>query len=72
MIENLRRLPTPAAASVSRNWATDPARDIAETRLLTARAAELGRDDAMTLASTGFTIANILNDLDATARQNPP
>jgi hypothetical protein len=39
---------------------------------LTARAAELGRDDAMTLASTGFAIANILNDLDATARQNPP
>jgi hypothetical protein len=32
---------------------------------LTARAAELGRDDAMTLASTGFAIANILNDLDA-------
>jgi tetratricopeptide (TPR) repeat protein len=32
---------------------------------LTARAAELGRDDAMTLASTGFAIANILSDLDA-------
>ena len=46
-------------------WATDPARDIAETRLLTARATELGRDDAMTLASTGFAIANILSDLDA-------
>jgi hypothetical protein len=39
---------------------------------LTARPAELGRDDAMTLASTGFAIANILNDLDATARQNSP
>jgi hypothetical protein len=39
---------------------------------LTARAAELDRDDAMTLASTGFAIANILSDPDATARQNPP
>ena len=45
-------------------WATEPARDIAETKLLTSRAAELGRDDAMTLASTGFAVANVLNDLD--------
>jgi adenylate cyclase len=34
---------------------------------LTARAAELGGDNAMTLALTGFAIANVLKDLDAGA-----
>ena len=45
----------------------DPAQEIAETARLTARAAEVGRDDAFALSSSGFAIANILGDLDAGA-----
>jgi tetratricopeptide (TPR) repeat protein len=45
----------------------DPAREIAETARLTARAVELGHDDAYALGSSGFAIANILGDLDTGA-----
>ena len=48
-------------------WMVDPAREIAETARLTARAAEVGRDDAFALSSSGFAVANILGDLDAGA-----
>src|SRR5207248_10246917 len=48
-------------------WATDPARDIAETARLAAKAAQVGRDDPFALASTGFAIANIQGELEAGA-----
>jgi TolB-like protein/class 3 adenylate cyclase len=48
-------------------WMADPGQEIAETARLTARAAEVGRDDAFALSSSGFAIANILGDLDAGA-----
>ena len=48
-------------------WMADREQEIAETARLTARAAEVGRDDAFALSSSGFAIANILGDLDAGA-----
>jgi TolB-like protein/class 3 adenylate cyclase len=48
-------------------WMADPGQEIAETARLTARAAEVGRDDAFALSSSGFAVANILGDLDAGA-----
>ena len=45
-------------------WMVDPALEIAETARLAARAAQVGSDDAFTLSSSGFAIANILGDLD--------
>jgi adenylate cyclase len=48
-------------------WMTDPVQDRAETARLTARAVEVGRDDAVTLSLSGFAIASVLGDLDAGA-----
>jgi TolB-like protein len=48
-------------------WVTDPAQDRAETARLTARAVEVGRDDAVTLSLSGFAIASVLGDLEAGA-----
>jgi TolB-like protein/class 3 adenylate cyclase/tetratricopeptide (TPR) repeat protein len=48
-------------------WMADPKQEIAETARLTTRAAEVGRDDAFALSSSGFAVANILGDLDAGA-----
>jgi TolB-like protein/class 3 adenylate cyclase len=48
-------------------WMADHGQEIAETARLTARAAEVGRDDAFALSSSGFAVANILGDLDAGA-----
>ncbi len=48
-------------------WATDTARDIAETARLAAKVTEVGRDEAFALASAGFALANIVGDLDAGA-----
>jgi TolB-like protein/class 3 adenylate cyclase len=46
-------------------WTTDPAHDRSETARLTARAVEVGREDAVTLSLSGFAIAAVLGDLDA-------
>jgi tetratricopeptide (TPR) repeat protein len=46
-------------------WTTDPAREIAETRRLAERAAELGRDDAVALSFAGWALAYIVGDLKA-------
>jgi TolB-like protein/class 3 adenylate cyclase len=45
-------------------WTTDPAHDRSETARLTARAVEVGREDAVTLSLSGFAIAAVLGDLD--------
>jgi len=46
-------------------WTTDRAREIAETRRLAERAAELGRDDAVALSFAGWALAYIVGDLKA-------
>ncbi|MGO8918399.1 MAG: tetratricopeptide repeat protein [Stellaceae bacterium] len=48
-------------------WTTDPVQDIAETAVVTARAAALSREDAVALAAIGFAVASVLGDLDAGA-----
>ena len=45
-------------------WMTDPAQEIAETTRLARRAADLGRDDAVALASAGLALALVPGDLD--------
>jgi len=45
-------------------WMTDPAQEIAETTRLARRAADLGRDDAVALASAGLALALGPGDLD--------
>jgi adenylate cyclase len=48
-------------------YSGDRAREKAETARLVKRAAELGRDDADTLAQAGFALAYIVGDLDGAA-----
>src|SRR5215471_8415359 len=48
-------------------YSGDRAREKAETAWLVKRAAELGRDDADTLAQAGFALAYIVGDLDGAA-----
>jgi TolB-like protein/Tfp pilus assembly protein PilF len=48
-------------------YSGDRAREKAETAQLVKRAAELGRDDADTLAQAGFALAYVVGDLDGAA-----
>ena len=48
-------------------WMADPAQEIAETRRLTDKIAEIGRDDFFALSSCGFALANVLGELEAGA-----
>jgi tetratricopeptide (TPR) repeat protein len=45
-------------------WVTDRVREIAETERLARRAADLGGDDAVALATAGFGLAYVVGDLD--------
>ena len=45
-------------------WATDREQDIAETTRLAARVAELGKDDAVSLAFGGLALAYVAGDLE--------
>jgi TolB-like protein len=47
-----------------RGWAVDAQREAAEAQRLAQRAAELGGDDAVALATSGFVLAYIAGDLD--------
>jgi adenylate cyclase len=51
----------------NRRWMTDSAREIDEVARLARRAAELGKDDAVALAYSGFARAYVLHDLDGGA-----
>jgi tetratricopeptide (TPR) repeat protein len=44
-------------------WVTDRQKDIEETSRLARRAVELGRNDAVALATAGFALADVVNDL---------
>jgi TolB-like protein/Tfp pilus assembly protein PilF len=44
-------------------WVTDPAREVAEAARLSQRAVELGKDDAVALASAGMAVARVVGDL---------
>jgi TolB-like protein len=46
-------------------WATDSAREIAETKRLAERATQLGQDDAQVLCWSGTGLAFVVGDLDA-------
>jgi tetratricopeptide (TPR) repeat protein len=48
-------------------WGTDRAHEIAEAARLARRAVELGKDDAVALATSGFALAYVVGDLDAGA-----
>jgi len=45
-------------------WMVDRAREVAETERLARRAAELGKDDALALCTSGIAIAFVVGDLD--------
>jgi adenylate cyclase len=45
-------------------WMTDPADEIADAARLARRAVELGKDDAVVLAASGFALAHVVRDLD--------
>jgi TolB-like protein/class 3 adenylate cyclase len=45
-------------------WVTDREREIAETRRLAARAADLGRDDAVALSAAGMALVVVAGELD--------
>jgi TolB-like protein len=47
-----------------RGWVLDPEREAAEAQRLARRAAELGGEDAVALATAGFVLAYIASDLD--------
>ena len=49
------------------SWMTDPANDVTETARLARRAVELGKDDAVALATSGRALAYVVRDLDAGA-----
>jgi TolB-like protein len=51
----------------NRRWMTDSAPEIDEVTRLARRAAELGKDDAVALAYSGFARAYVLRDLDGGA-----
>jgi tetratricopeptide (TPR) repeat protein len=51
----------------SHRWMTDQPSEIAETARLARRAVELGKDDALALASGGFALAYVADDLDGPA-----
>jgi TolB-like protein/class 3 adenylate cyclase len=48
----------------SGGWTRDRAYEIAETERLAMKAAELGRDDAVALATAGFALSDILGQID--------
>jgi tetratricopeptide (TPR) repeat protein len=45
-------------------WMADPVQEVAETRRLTDKVAEIGRDDFFALSSCGFALANVLGELE--------
>jgi TolB-like protein len=45
-------------------WATDPAQEAREAARLVGKALEFGRDDAVALASAGYSLAYVVGDLD--------
>jgi TolB-like protein/tetratricopeptide (TPR) repeat protein len=45
-------------------WLRDRADEIAETRMLALRAAELGKDDAATLGAAGFALVYVVHDVE--------
>jgi adenylate cyclase len=49
------------------NWMNDPTDEIAEGQKLAQRAVELGKDDALVLASSGISLAYMARDLDTGA-----
>lgn len=53
-----------AEARLRNGWMSDRAREIDEAERLARRAAQLGRDDATTLAPAGFVLARVVGDLD--------
>jgi adenylate cyclase len=50
-----------------RGWATNRAQESADAERLARRAVELGRDDAVALYTGGFTLAQMVGDVDAGA-----
>ena len=48
-------------------WMVDRVRDIAEAERMARRAVELGREDALALATAGIALAYVVGDLDAAA-----
>jgi adenylate cyclase len=48
-------------------WISVTANEIAEVKRLAQRAVELGKDDAIALATSGFALAFIVHDLEAAA-----
>ena len=48
-------------------WISDTANEIAEVKRLAQRAVELGKDDAMALAASGYALAFVVRDLDVGA-----
>jgi TolB-like protein/class 3 adenylate cyclase/Tfp pilus assembly protein PilF len=46
-------------------WVTDPAREIAETKRLAERAAQLGQDDAQVLSWSGAALTFVVGEIDA-------
>jgi TolB-like protein/class 3 adenylate cyclase/Tfp pilus assembly protein PilF len=56
-----------ARTYVQRNaggWVTDRAHELAEASRLARRAVELGHDDAVALATAGYTLAQLVGDID--------
>ena len=48
-------------------WMTDPVQEIAETERLARRAGELGKDDAVALCRSGFSLGHVVGDLQGGA-----
>ncbi|MGO8921121.1 MAG: adenylate/guanylate cyclase domain-containing protein [Stellaceae bacterium] len=51
----------------SSGWMTDPTNEVPEVARLAQRAVELGKDDAIALATSGWALAFVVRDLDAAA-----
>jgi TolB-like protein/class 3 adenylate cyclase len=51
----------------SSGWMTDPTNEIPEVARLAQRAVELGKDDSIALATSGWALAFVVRDLDAAA-----
>ena len=49
------------------NWMVDRVRDVAEAERMARRAVELGKEDALALATAGIALAYVVGDLDAAA-----
>ena len=55
------------AYAIGNGWVSPAPNEIAEVTRLTKRAVELGKDDAMVIASSGWALAHFIHDLGAAA-----